>query len=140
MRIQVSVDNLSNVPYRGSQGAAGLDLHPAHEHIIAPGATELVGTGLRLAIPVNYAGLVLERSSLCGIGLSLANKVGLIDSDYRGELLLKLHNTTDREIRLYPEMRLAQLVIVRVPVFQWEIVKELDETTRGSGGFGSTGL
>lgn len=106
---------------------------------IAPGATYPVHTGIKVAIPEGYVGFLIPRSSL-GVkrGLVLANGVGVIDSDYRGEVIAVLHNTTNEVRAIEPRERVAQLVVV--PCWMGQLTEgELDTTVRGVGGFGSTG-
>lgn len=107
---------------------------------IAPGETLTIRTGIKCAIPAGYVGLLVVRSSL-GVkrGLSLANDVGVIDADYRGEILVCLRNTTKSQILLQLGERVAQLVVVPVNTAPWVEVDDLGETARGAGGFGSTG-
>ena len=128
-------------PFFATGGSAGLDLSVSGDDItVKPGCHTLVQTGIKTAIPEGYAGLVFVRSSL-GIkrGLMLSNSVGVIDSDYRGEILVSLYNTSSCEQLLKSGERIAQLVIV--PYICPELVErdELDETVRGGGGFVSTG-
>lgn len=147
MSLQVKfkkLDPAALLPTYGSAGAAGADLYacPSGEPVtIAPGETAFIHTGLAGAIPAGYAGLVHARSGLASKrGLAPANKVGVIDSDYRGEWMIALHNHGDVPQTVNPGDRVAQLLIV--PVITPELVEtdELDETDRGAGGFGSTGI
>lgn len=133
------------IPARHSVGAAGLDLYADLEQqvLLREGDTVTIPTGIRVAIPPGYAGLVVERSSLHNRGLRLANSVGLIDSDYRGEIKLKIHRYFVVGSQSYTVIgngdRLAQLVIVACPTPTAYEVASLSSTERGSGGFGSTG-
>ena len=137
------LDPAAVLPTYGSAGAAGADLYalPTMQPLtIQPGQTVFVHTGLAAAIPDGYAGLVFARSGLASKrGLAPANKVGVIDSDYRGEWMIALHNHDSLPRTVQPGERVAQLVIV--PVLTPEIIEtdSLDETARGAGGFGSTG-
>jgi dUTP diphosphatase len=129
-------------PGRAHDGDAGYDLHAAEPARLAPGERASVGTGIAVAIPEGHAGLVLPRSGLAARhGISVVNAPGLIDAGYRGELRVLLLNT-DREhpFELAPGDRIAQLVVVRVEDPRLEESRELDETGRGAGGFGSTGV
>ena len=100
----------------------------------------MVHTGIAVAIPKGYVGLIFARSGLATKrGLAPANKVGVIDSDYRGELLVSLYNQSGKVQRLEPQERVAQLVIVPFLPVEYEEAETLDETERGDGGFGSTG-
>lgn len=130
------------LPSLGSAGAAGADLYACLEEkiAIAPGETAFIPTGLAMAIPQGFAGLIFARSgTACKRGLAPANKVGVIDSDYRGEILVALHNHGNQVQTVEKGERIAQLLIMPVftPVFQEKA--ELDETDRNAGGFGSTG-
>lgn len=130
------------MPTYGSAQAAGADLYACLDAavMIAPGETAFVPTGLSMALPEGYVGLVYARSGLaCKRGLAPANKVGVIDSDYRGEFIVALHNHGAEAQTISPGDRIAQLVIA--PVIQGEFWESdtLDSTERGVGGFGSTG-
>ena len=107
---------------------------------IAPGQTVLIHTGLALAIPKGYVGLIYARSGLATKqGLAPANKVGVIDADYRGELMVSLYNHSGEERTVNSGDRIAQLVIAPYLTAAFEVAEELDDTARGEGGFGSTG-
>ena len=130
------------LPTYGSSGAAGADLYACLDEpvIIEPRQTKFIPTGIAMEIPVGYAGLAYARSGLaCKQDLAPANKVGVIDSDYRGEFMIALHNH-GREVRIIDHgERIAQLVITPVYTPGFTEVSELSDTKRGSGGFGSTG-
>jgi len=128
-------------PAQAHEGDAGYDLHAAEAVTIEPGARASVGTGIAVAIPDGQAGLVVPRSGLAARhGISVVNAPGLIDSGYRGEIRVLLLNTDGAEpFAVEPGDRIAQLVLVRVETAAVEEVAELDETARGTGGFGSTG-
>ena len=130
------------VPTRGSVSAAGADLYSAEpsDLVIAPGETVLVHTGIAMEIPEGYAGLVFARSGLATKrGLAPANKVGVIDSDYRGEIMVSVYNQSSVPQTLEAGERVAQLVIVPFLAADFEETDELSDTARGEGGFGSTG-
>ncbi len=130
------------LPRYGSAAAAGADLHACLNETITiqPGETAFVPTGLAMEIPYGYAGLIYARSGLaCKQGLAPANKVGVIDSDYRGEFIVALHNHGKEAKQVAPGDRIAQLVITPVLMPQYAEVKELSDTERAAGGFGSTG-
>jgi dUTP pyrophosphatase len=130
------------LPTRGSEQAAGYDLYAASAEAIGikPHETVMVGTGLAAAIPEGYFGGVFARSGLASKrGLRPANCVGVVDSDYRGELIVALHNDSDEVKTIEAKERIAQLVIMPYLSIEFEEVEELDETKRGEGGFGSTG-
>lgn len=131
------------LPAYATAGSAGLDLRAAIESPLhlSPGQTELIPTGLAIHIgnPA-YAGLILPRSGLGHKhGIVLGNLVGLIDSDYQGQLFVSCWNRGQEEFTLHPLERIAQLVIVPVVRVAFAIVEEFQESERGSGGFGSTG-
>ena len=131
-----------SLPYYATDGAAAVDLHACIDApmTIPAGGQVVVPTGLAVAIPEGYVGIIAVRSSM-GVrhGITLSNAIGVIDSDYRGPLGVGLRNTTGEDYVLQPCDRMAQLMVV--PVLQPEIrlVEELPETERGAGGFGSTG-
>jgi dUTP pyrophosphatase len=129
-------------PARAHDGDAGHDLHAAEPARLAPGERATVGTGIAVAIPPGHAGLVLPRSGLAARhGISVVNAPGLIDAGYRGEVRVLLLNTDrERPFEVTPGDRIAQLVVVRVERPELEEATELDETVRGGGGFGSTGV
>jgi dUTP pyrophosphatase len=129
-------------PARAHGDDAGMDLHADEAAHIDPGDRASVGTGLAVAIPDGHAGLVLPRSGLAAEhGITLVNTPGVIDSGYRGEVRVLLLNTDrTRSFRVMPGDRIAQLVLVRVEAPELAEVGELSQTTRGEGGFGSTGV
>ena len=129
------------LPTRAHPGDAGLDLRSAVDVEVAPGERALVPTGVAVAIPDGHAGLVLPRSGLASKhGLTMANAPGLIDAGYRGEVICAVVNLDrDTPVRISKGDRIAQLVVVAVPELAAEWVEELPPTTRGEGGFGSTG-
>lgn len=137
------LDDRAQIPTYGSEFSAGADLYAiidGGEVEVTPGETVLIRTGIALEIPEEYVGLVFARSGLgTKRGLAPANKVGVIDSDYRGEIMVSLHNHS-RELQTVSDgERIAQLVIT--PFLSAEFIEseELDDTARGEGGFGSTG-
>ena len=136
------LDPRAKLPTYGTEYAAGADLYVCLSEAVTilPGETKLLPTGLAIAVPHGYAGLIFARSGMATKrGLAPANKVGVIDSDYRGPLLVALHNHgTAPQIVEHGE-RVAQLAIMPVMMPEMELVDELDETGRGEGGFGSTG-
>lgn len=132
----------ANLPTYGSKEAAGADLYACLENdiVIQPGQSAFIPTGLAMEIPKGCAGLIYARSGLaCKRGLAPANKVGVIDSDYRGEFIVVLHNHGDQPQMVCHGERIAQLVITPVLMPGYTEVSELTETDRSSGGFGSTG-
>lgn len=130
------------LPTYESQFAAGADLHACLDNAVTvePGQTQFIPTGLSMEIPVGCVGLIYARSGLaCKKGLAPANKVGVIDSDYRGEFMVALHNHGSVSQTVSPGDRIAQLVITPVFTPGFYEVSELSDTQRASGGFGSTG-
>lgn len=130
------------VPAYGSAYAAGADLYACIENdvVIKPHETALIPTGIALELPVGYAGLIYARSGLATKkGLAPANKVGVVDCDYRGEVKVSLHNHSEIAQTVAVGERVAQLVITPYITAEFVTVDELSETVRGAGGFGSTG-
>ncbi len=132
----------ATVPTYGTDFAAGADLYSCEEGeiTVAPGETRFVHTGIALEIPQGYVGLVYARSGLSTKrGLAPANKVGVIDCDYRGEIMVALYNHSSVAQTLAVGERVAQIVFTKYDTAEFEVVDELDSTERGAGGFGSTG-
>ena len=132
----------AKLPSFGSAEAAGADLYACLEEPITvkPGETVFVPTGLAMELPRGYAGLIYARSGLaCKQDLAPANKVGVIDSDYRGEFIGALHNHGGQERVIESGERIAQLVVTPVLIPVYEEAEELSDSGRGCGGFGSTG-
>ena len=132
----------AKLPTYGTAGAAGADLYACLEEdaVILPGQTRFLPTGIALEVPQGCAGLVYARSGLaCKRGLAPANKVGVVDSDYRGEILVALHNHGDQPQTICDGERVAQLLITPVltPEYGWS--QERSDTQRDDKGFGSTG-
>ena len=142
MKINIKrLDERATLPTYGTEYSAGADLYNLDAPVeIAPHTTVLVHTGIALEIPEGYCGLVFARSGLATKrGLAPANKVGVIDSDYRGELMVALHNHSDKPAAVEGGERVAQLAIVPFLKAKFTEVDELSDTLRGEGGFGSTG-
>ena len=132
----------AKLPTYGSAEAAGADLHACLPEpvTVLPGETVFVPTGFAMEVPKGCAGLIYARSGLaCKRGLAPANKVGVIDSDYRGEVIVALHNHSANPQTVAQGERIAQLVITPVFTPGFRQVETLDDTLRGDGGFGSTG-
>lgn len=129
------------LPVRAHPTDAGVDLHAAHDCELAPGHRELVGTGVAIALPPGYVGLVHPRSGLAArAGLSIVNAPGTVDAAYRGEIKVNLINLDPSDpVRINRGDRIAQLIIQRVELWDVVEVESLDETDRGDGGHGSTG-
>lgn len=131
------------LPCRATAGSAGADLYaciPAAVEIL-PGQTAKIGTGLALEVPKGYAAFLYGRSGL-GVkyGIAPANCVGVCDADYRGEVMIGLHNHSSEPFTVQPHDRIAQVVIAPVVEAVFEEAEELSDTSRGAGGFGSTGI
>ncbi len=146
MKYSVRIKKLNKnarTPSYGSECAAGADLCACTDGkkiTIAPHTSQFIHTGIAVEIPTGFAGLVYARSGIaCKRSLAPANKVGVIDSDYRGEIMVVLHNHSDEEQYIEDGERIAQLVITPYVTAVFDEVDELFETTRGEGGFGSTG-
>lgn len=143
--MQIAVKKLREdaiLPTFGSKEAAGADLYACLEApvTIEPGKTVFIPTGLAMELPVGYVGLIYARSGLaCKRGLAPANKVGVIDSDYRGEFIVALHNHGEQPQVISPAERIAQLVVTPVLMPEYVEAATLSDTQRGEGGFGSTG-
>lgn len=131
------------MPTYGSQFAAGADLYACTNGetvTFGPGETKLIKTGIAMEIPEGYAGLIYARSGIANKrGLAPSNKVGVVDSDYRGEIMVSLHNHSLAEQSITDGERIAQMVIAPFLKVEYTEVEELTETVRGEGGFGSTG-
>ena len=143
--MKVNIKKLSDnaiIPSYGSRFAAGADLYACIENdvIINPHQTVLIPTGIALELPVGYAGLIYARSGLATQkGLAPANKVGVVDCDYRGDVKVALHNHSEIAQTVAAGERVAQLIITPYVTAEFVAVDELSETVRGAGGFGSTG-
>lgn len=124
-------------PHKGSETAAAVDLRVDRDVVLYPGQVELVGTGVKVELPENSGLLLLPRSSS---KIMLTNTVGLIDSDYRGEIKASIKNPTNEPIMLNRGDRILQVLLVPVVSTTWVVVNELTPTSRGDGGFGSTGV
>ena len=141
MNIKKLNDN-ARLPTYGSEFAAGADLYACLDGdvTIAPAETLLIHTGLAMEIPTGLVGLIYARSGLASKkGLAPANKVGVIDSDYRGEIMVALHNHSTEPRTISDGERIAQIVFAPYYTAEFNLVDELGDTTRGTGGFGSTG-
>ena len=136
------LNDKATLPTYGSVDAAGADLYAniSETETILPNETKLIKTGVAMAIPQGLVGLVFARSGLASKrGLAPANKVGVIDADYRGEIMVALHNHSNQEQSIEPNERIAQIAFVPYIKGEFKVVDNLEETERGAGGFGSTG-
>ena len=143
--MEVKVVNKSNhrLPEYATVGSAGMDLKAniSKSIVLKPSRRELIPTGLYMQIPTGYEVQLRARSGLaCKYGISLANGIATIDSDYRGEVKVCLENRSDTPFIVNPGDRIAQAVLNRVEKIEWNEVVKLDETERGKGGFNSTGV
>lgn len=141
MKIKI-LNDLAKIPTRGSEESAGLDLYAATDTPIdiAPGGTVKIDTGIAMAIPHGYFGMLVPRSGIATKrGLRPANTPGTIDADYRGPIIVALHNDSTELQTIDPGERIAQLIITPYAAPKLEVTTDLDETDRGTGGFGSTG-
>lgn len=145
MKYSVKIKKLNEnaiIPTYGSEFAAGADLYACENEAVTinPHETLLVHTGIAMEIPTGYAGLIYARSGIASKrGLAPANKVGVVDSDYRGEIMVALHNHSEEAQTIDSGERIAQLVIAPYVTADFILSDELDDTKRGEGGFGSTG-
>ena len=143
--MQVKIKKLNEnarVPVYSTEFSAGADLYALLEAplTVKKGETKLIKTGLSMEIPVGYVGLIYARSGLATKkGLAPANKVGVIDSDYRGEIMVALYNQSEVEQTVENGERIAQMVIAPFIQAEFQVQDELTDTVRGEGGFGSTG-
>lgn len=139
MRIKRLYEN-AKIPIRTTPSAAGYDLFATTDAVIKPHETVLIGTGWAIEIPTGYFGAIFARSGLATKeGLRPANCVGVIDSDYRGEVKVALHNDSEIVRSIAAGDRIAQLVLMNCYISSLDVVDELSDTSRGRGGFGSTG-
>lgn len=133
----------AKIPFRATDGSAGMDLHACIDEAVtlAPGQLKLIPTGIAIELPNNGCAAFLYARSGLGVkhGVCLGNGVGVIDSDYRGEVCVGLCNVGEKPYTIAPDERIAQMVIAPVMISEIEEVAELGDTARGAGGFGSTG-
>jgi dUTP pyrophosphatase len=135
------LESHATVPSKATPGSAGFDLHALESIVLHSGSVFKVRTGLAVAVPVGYEMQIRPRSGLAAkSGITIVNSPGTIDSDYRGEVCVLLRAPAGVMYSIQAGERIAQAVFAQVPTMRFQIVSELDETARGSGGFGSTGL
>ena len=143
MKVKIKkLNGNATIPTYGSPYAAGADLYACIDGAedIRPSETKLIKTGLAIELPIGYAAFIYARSGLASKrGLAPANKVGVVDCDYRGEIMVALHNHSDKIQSIEPGERIAQMVIAPYITAEFEESEELSDTVRGEGGFGSTG-
>lgn len=128
------------LPTYGTKASACCDLHSTSDYTIPPGETVKVGTGIAVQPLPGYVGLIFARSSLGTKGIRPGNCVGVVDSDYTGEVIVPLHNDSSEPYAIYQGDRIAQMMWIPIPYIHLVEVEELNETERGTGGFGSTGV
>lgn len=129
----------SVIPVRATPDSVGFDLRASSELTIPPGEVVEAHTNLSMAIPSGIFGMICSRSGLAREGLVVANAPGIIDPDYRGEIIVLLRNMTGREIVVPAEKKIAQMIFVPTYYVRFEVENELPSTVRGTGRFGSTG-
>lgn len=138
------LNELATIPTKGTVWSAGHDLYaaiPENEIVIQPHTTEVIGTGIAMEIPVTLFGAIFPRSGLATKqGLRLANAVAVIDADYRGEIKIPMYNDSNEARVIKQGDRVAQIVLLPYLNTEFTVADELSETTRGTGGFGSTGV
>lgn len=127
------------IPTRAHTGDGGLDLRSSQNFILMPLQSHLIPTGIKVEIPLGYVGLLFSRSGMAKVGVTLANSVGVIDHSYRGEVKAYLVNNGTEPFHIHYGDRIAQLVIVPCLVVEPTFIDKVSDTTRGEGGFGSTG-
>jgi len=136
----VKINPEINLPKYQTSGSAGMDIHSNIDKIMKPGEIFPIATGLKFAIPSGYELQIRPRSGLAKKGLSMPNAPGTIDSDYRGELFVLMINFSKEDFEIKKNDRIAQAVLKKHEVVEWEEVDNLDETEREDGAFGSTGV
>lgn len=137
MKMKVKLDPWAYRPTRAHKKDGGLDLYSPEKAVVFAGGSVCIDTGIHVAIPEGYAGLLVSKS-----GLNVKNDItndGLIDAGYTGSIVVKLYNHGNQIVRIEKGQKISQLVIVPIITPVLELVDELDETERGNGGFGSTG-
>ena len=137
MKIKILSNNVNSFK-RATPGSAGFDLYPVESGVISPGDSIKIKTGVALSLDINTVGLLCSRSGIGSKGINVINRPGIIDSDYRGEILIALHNESPYYYEYSPNEAVAQLIIVPTYAGSFEFVDELDSTYRGCNGFGST--
>jgi dUTP pyrophosphatase len=134
------IDSRAQLPVKGSEGAAGMDLKASQMVVINPGQTGMVDTGWNIEIPKGHVGLVCSRSGLAAKqGVFVLNAPGIVDEDYRGEIKVILHNAGNTAFVVNVGDRIGQLVLMKLPEWEVMLTGELSASARGTNGFGSTG-
>lgn len=138
--LKVKLDDPKVIPYRSNPNDAGFDLRSKNNHKIGYEEWATIYTGISIEIPEGYFGLIVPRSGKgANEGLELRNTVGIIDSDYRGEIICKIRNRNEKPLTIEKYERFAQLVVIPIPVIKIELVTDLNNTNRGKSGFGESG-
>jgi len=132
------MDSNAKLPSYANQGDAGMDFYSAENYVLRPNARKTIKTGIAMAIPVGYVGLIWDKSGLAS-KKGIKTMAGVVDSGYRGEVQIVLHNLGNEDFVVEKDMKIAQMLIQPIHQPRLEEVAELDETKRGDGGFGSTG-
>jgi len=143
-KLRVSIKKINEsaiIPSYAHEDDAGVDLYSTEDYVLNPGQIVLVSTGIRIAIPLGYEGQTRPKSGLAlKHGITICNSPGTIDSGYRGEVRVIVINHGNEEFKIIKGMKIAQMIFNKVEKVEFEEVEELDDTKRGEGGFGSTGL
>ncbi|MBR9699515.1 dUTP diphosphatase [Candidatus Woesearchaeota archaeon] len=140
--VELKIQRISDVtlPSYAHEGDAGMDLYAAHDEILKPGEHKIIKTGIKIAVPVGYEAQVRPKSGLAlKHGLSIVNTPGTVDSGYRGEVGVIVINHGKEDFLVKKNIKIAQMIINKIEQANLIEVKELDDTARGEGGFGSTG-
>ena len=132
------MDSNAKLPSYANQGDAGMDFYSAENYILRPNERKTIKTGIAMAIPLGYVGLIWDKSGLAS-KKGIKTMAGVVDSGYRGEIQIVLHNLGNEDFVVEKDMKIAQMLIQPIHQPRLEEVAELDETKRGEGGFGSTG-
>lgn len=141
MRIRIQKISDVKLPSYAHEGDAGMDIYSADNHTLQPGERKLIPAGFKMAVPMGYEAQVRPKSGLAAKhGVTVVNTPGTIDAGYRGEVGVILINHGQEEFKVEKDSKIAQIIINKVENFPIEIVNDLDSTSRGEGGFGSTGL
>ncbi len=141
LKIKIKRDADVKMPFYVHKGDSGMDLYSCEDYLIKPLERKLIGTGIKISIPLGYEAQIRPKSGLAiEHGISFANCIGTIDSCYRGEIKVLIINLGDKPYKIEKGKKIGQMVFTKVEEALLEEVEELDETTRGDGGFGSTGI
>mgnify|MGYP003341051521 FL=1 len=139
VKLKVFTDELFRKPVQATPGSAGWDIYAIQDNTIPPREMKIIRTGFGVQVPRGYYVSLVPRSSYGKRKIFIANSPGTIDSDYTGEISVMLYNLSDDFFYIKQGDRIAQMLLLRYDDFDFEVVEDFDQTTRGSGGFGSTG-